>query len=154
MVRILSTGEIVADNDVRARQPSAGPRQNIGRIQHDPDAIAQEYEQGEGGGGGGGGGGAARWSMFEGLNQRLVAMGCPRFNIGSHTVEPIVSVGFLLAGLFLGLPGLLLAAMLFFLSKISTTPGGINSFFGSGNSGGRNQGPTSDSQGGYRLGNT
>ncbi|XP_060591603.1 protein FAM241B-like isoform X2 [Ruditapes philippinarum] len=138
MVRILKTGEIVSDNDPRAQQGNARPRQNIGRIQHDPDEMARQYE-------GGGGEGGQQASVFDGLNQRLVDYGFPRFNIGSHTVEPIVSVGFILAGLLLGLPGLLLAAVLFFVSKISTSGGGLASFFGGG---GEDQG--SRGQGGPR----
>ncbi|XP_045214195.2 protein FAM241B-like [Mercenaria mercenaria] len=126
MVRILKTGEIVSDNDPRAQQANARPRQNIGRIQHDPDEMARQYE------GGGGEGGGQQASVFDGLNQRLVDYGFPRFNVGSHTVEPIVTVGFILAGLLLGLPGLLLAAVLFFVSKMSTTGGGLASFFGGG----------------------
>lgn len=68
--------------------------------------------------------------MFDGLNQRLITAGFPRFNLGPHTIEPIVSVGFILAGLLLGLPGLLLAAVLFFVSKMSAPGGGLASFFG------------------------
>ena len=100
--------------------------------------------------------------MFDGLNQRLIGYGFPRFNIGHHTIEPIVSVGFILAGLFLGLPGLLLAAFLFFVSKMSSG-GGLAGFFGVGGQGqghDRGQGPRSSGSGssqgggGYRLGNT
>lgn len=93
--------------------------------------MARQYE----GGGGGGGQGGQQFSVFDGLNQRLVEYGFPRFSIGSHTVEPIVTVGFILAGLLLGLPGLLLAAILFFVSKISTSGGGLASFFGGGDAG-------------------
>ena len=97
--------------------------------------------------------------MFDGLNQRLIGYGFPRFNIGHHTIEPIVSVGFILAGLLLGLPGLLLAAFLFFVSKMSSG-GGLGGFFGvRGQGQDRGQGPGSSGSrspqggGGYRLGN-
>ena len=52
-------------------------------------------------------------SIFETLNQRLLGLGIPRFNIGSYNIEPIVTVGFLLAMLLFGLPGLLFAGLLF-----------------------------------------
>lgn len=145
MVRILSTGEIVSDDDPRTQQGNARPRQNIGRIQHDPDEMARQYE-------GGGGGARQQFSVFDGLNQRLIAYGFPRFSIGTHTVEPIVLVGFILAGLLLGLPGLLLAAVLFFVSKMSTSGGGLASFFGGdgqGQGGARSSPPQG---GGQRLG--
>lgn len=161
MVRILSSGEIVSDDDPRAQQGDTRARQNIGRINHDPDEVARHYEGG-GHGGGVGGGGGQQVSVFDGLNQRLIGYGFPRFNIGQHTIEPIVSVGFILAGLLLGLPGLLLAAVLFFVSKMSTQGGGLAAFFGgqgqqgvagSRPSGSRSAGSGSSSQGGgYRLG--
>jgi len=114
-------------------------------VQHDPDEMARQYEgQGQGHGGG------QQFSVFDGLNTRLSGYGVPRFNIGSHTVEPIVLVGFILAGLLLGLPGLLLAAILFFVSKISTSPNGINSFFGG--QGQTGSGPRPPQGGGQRLG--
>lgn len=120
----------------------------MGTIQHDPDEMARQYE-----GAGGGGGGGQQFSVFDGLNQRLVDYGFPRFNIGAHTVEPIVSVGFILAGLLLGLPGLLLAVILFFVSKMSAAGGGLASFFG-GDAGQDQGGPRSrpPQGGGQRLG--
>ncbi|KAL4239409.1 hypothetical protein ACF0H5_000224 [Mactra antiquata] len=166
MVRILSTGEIVKDDDPRSQQGNTRSRQNIGRIQHDPDEMARQYEGGGGGmggGAGGGGGGHQGPSVFDGLNQRLVAAGFPRFNIGPHTIEPIVSVGFILAGLFLGVPGLILAAVLFFVCKMSVPGGGLASFFGGQGQqqGGQGQGRSSGTSnsrlpqgGGNRLGNS
>ena len=116
--------------------------QSMGRVQHNEN-VQQQY------------GGGQQFSVFDGLNQRLIDYGVPRFNIGQHTVEPIVLVGFILAGLLLGLPGLLLGALLFFVSKMSTG-GGLNSFFGGGGQG-QGQGPSaprSSQGGGYRLGNS
>ena len=122
--------------------------QPIGRVQHDNNAQ-QQQQYGPGGG--------QQFSVFDGLNQRLIGYGFPRFNIGQHTVEPIVSVGFILAGLLLGLPGLLLAAFLFFVSKMSSG-GGLASFLGGGGQGqGHSQGPSaprSTQGGGHRLGNS
>lgn len=114
--------------------------------------MAQQYE------GQGQGGGQQGPSVFDGLNQRLIGYGIPRFNIGSHTIEPIVLVGFILAGLFLGLPGLLLGAVLFFVSKMSESGGGLASFFGGNPRGGgqgggeRSNRSRSSNGGGNRLG--
>ena len=58
--------------------------------------------------------------MFEQFNQRLLQAGVPRFNLGQYEVEPIVLVGMLLAFLLLGFKGLLLGAILFFVSKWSS----------------------------------
>ena len=80
------------------------------------------------GGGGGGGGGGQPVSVFQMLNQRLLGLGIPRFTVAQYTLEPIVSVGFLLAGVFFGLPGLIFAGLLFVVSVISQ-PGG-NPFTG------------------------
>ena len=119
--------------------------QPIGRVQHNEDMQQQQY------------GGGQQFSVFDGLNQRLINLGFPRFNIGHHTIEPIVCVGFILAGLLLGLPGLLLAAFLFFVTKMSAG-GGLGGFFGVGGGGqGQGQGPSaprSPQGGGYRLGNS
>ncbi len=62
--------------------------------------------------------------MFEALNQKLVDMGLPRWNIGSYVVEPLVSVGFILAFLLMGVRGLVFAGLLFFVSKYSMGGGG------------------------------
>ncbi len=63
-------------------------------------------------------------NVFEGLNSRLLNLGVPRWNVGSYVVEPIVSLGFLLAFIFLGFPGLLFAAILFILSQATLGGGG------------------------------
>ncbi|KAL3877230.1 hypothetical protein ACJMK2_034966 [Sinanodonta woodiana] len=146
MVKILSTGEIVADDDVRAR-PQAQQRRNMGGIRHDENPE-QQYMQGQ------------QVSIFDSLNQRLLQMGIPRWNLGPYTVEPIATVGVILAGLLLGLQGLLLAAILFLVVKWSQSNNGWRSIFGGpqgGNQGqdqgGRGQrGPGFSGGGGYRLG--
>jgi len=58
-------------------------------------------------------------SVFGGLNQRLVAAGVPTWHIGSYSVQPIVSLGFLLSFLLAGFRGLLFSAVLFFVVKYS-----------------------------------
>ena len=60
-------------------------------------------------------------SIFTVFNQKLLDAGIPRFNLGSTIgdIEPIVTVGFLLAMLLFGLPGLLFGAILFAVCKVS-----------------------------------
>ncbi|KAL5019332.1 hypothetical protein ScPMuIL_005054 [Solemya velum] len=159
MVKILSSGEIVGDDDVRTNQSrgsnsqgnSNRPRQ--GYIRHDDDGQDQD-QQGQGQG--------QQVNMFDVLNQRLLNYGIPRWNAGPYVVEPIVSVGFVLAGLFMGLKGILFGGLLFFVTKWSQSGGGFSSLFGGGGGGGgnrRQQGPGSSggrspSGSGHRLGRT
>lgn len=98
-------------------------------------------------------------SVFEMINQKLLALGVPRWNLGETTIEPVVSVGVLLIGLIFGLKGLLFAGVLFFISKMSRRPGGIMGFFGMGGGGRprpRGRGPGQNrpqgGSGGYSLG--
>ena len=85
-------------------------------------------------------------SFFTNLNQRLLDAGLPRWNLGSYPVEPIMTVGTLLAVMFFGLAGLLMAAFLFFVTNMggatgsatgttqpTNTPGGGSSGHSSGN---------------------
>ena len=76
-------------------------------------------------------------SIFDGLNQRLLDVGLPRWNLGEHVIEPIVTVGFLLAFLLMGFRGVLFAGLLFAVNKMSQRRGGIGgllrSFTGAGN---------------------
>lgn len=111
MVRILSNGEIVQDDDPRARQAagnrgsnSARPRQ--GFVRH------EDYQQ-PGAGRGFLGQGEGQVSVFTLINQKLLDFGIPRFNVGPYVVEPIALVGMILAGLLFGLPGLLFGGVLF-----------------------------------------
>ena len=62
-------------------------------------------------------------SVFDNLNNRLLEAGIPRWNAGPYVVEPIVSMGFVLAGLLIGWHGLIFAALLFFISKYSMSQG-------------------------------
>lgn len=80
--------------------------------------------------------------MFTVINQKLLGYGLPRFNVGPYVIEPIVLVAFILAGMLMGVPGLIFAAVLFFVTQSSGDGGG-----GAGTRmGGGNQG------GGHRLG--
>jgi len=78
-------------------------------------------------------------SVFDSLNQRLLAAGVPPWNAGPYVVEPIVSVGFLLALFFMGIQGLIFAALLFFVVKYSGMggQGGGMGGGGGGTGGGR-----------------
>ncbi len=94
-------------------------------------------------------------NVFEGLNQRLLGLGIPRWNAGSYVVEPIVSVGFLLAFILLGIRGLLFAGLLFLLSQSTLGGGqGIRGWLGGGGDQGRRDDPDSRGGGGgssYQL---
>jgi len=104
-----------------------------GYIRHDDNAHQQ-----------GGMGGGQSVSVFTVVNQKLLGLGLPQFNVGPYVVEPIVLVAFVIAGLLMGIPGLIFAALLFFVSQWSGIGGGGGGT-GTG-TGGRNQG------GGHRLG--
>ncbi|XP_041485852.1 protein FAM241B-like [Lytechinus variegatus] len=142
MVRVLASGDVVADDDPRAqasRNQQSGSSRQMGRIRHDNDMGNQGgYGGGAyGGGGGAQGGGAGGVSIFQVLNQKLLDAGIPRWTLGTTVVEPIVTVGFILAMLLLGVKGLFLGAILFAAVKFS---GGMDES-GAGNSNtGRNTG--------------
>ncbi|XP_021350508.1 uncharacterized protein C10orf35 homolog [Mizuhopecten yessoensis] len=110
MVKILSNGDIVPDNDPRASagqsnsSSSQRPRQRQGFVQHD-EAGPQLYGQ--------------QVSIFETANQKLHGLGIPSWNLGQYTVQPIVTVGCLVALMVFGLPGIIFAAVLFFVVKWS-----------------------------------
>lgn len=106
-----------------------------GYVQHDNNA----YQQGQAGG--------QSVSVFTVANQKLLGFGLPRFNVGPYVVEPIVLVAFVLAGVLMGLPGLIFAALLFFVSQWSGIGGGEGGGEAGQRMGGGNQGG-----GGHRLG--
>ena len=116
-----------------------------GFIQHTDDPQQQRA-----GGFGFGGGGAGGVSIFEMINQKLLGLGVPRFNAGPYAVEPIASVGFVLAGLVFGLPGLGFAALLFIIVK--TSQGRDDRAGNSAPSGGGGGGGRGFQGGGQRLG--
>ena len=109
-----------------------------GFVQHDANA-AQGMPQG----------GAQQISMFDVLNQRLLDNGIPRWNLGPYVVEPIASLGFLVALLLVGFRGLLFALLLFFVVKYSSGRGmgDIQNWFG-GRGGTQQGGPGSGGGGG------
>ncbi|XP_050394687.1 protein FAM241B [Patella vulgata] len=156
MVRISSTGEILPDDpQPRNRGSGDAPQQRQGSVRHENYNEQEQQEmQGEGG----------QVSIFDSLNQRLLALGLPRWNAGPYVIEPIVSVAFLLAGLFLGIPGLLMGLVLFGVVKLSQSGGipGQDLIFGLGrnqnqNTNHRNPGNNRKPRGGgggHRLGRT
>ncbi|XP_033756093.1 protein FAM241B-like [Pecten maximus] len=122
MVKILSNGDIVPDNDPRASTATGSssnsqqPRQRQGFVRHD-EAGQQQYGQ--------------QVSIFEIANQKLQGLGIPSWNLGQYTVQPIVTVGCLIALMVFGLPGIIFAAVLFFVvnwsqqsSRQQNNPGG------------------------------
>ncbi|XP_013409784.1 uncharacterized protein FAM241B [Lingula anatina] len=114
MVRILSNGDIVQDDDPRIKRnsgQSSSSGQRRGFVQHNDNP----YQQGAGG--------VQTVSIFEVMNQKLLDAGLPRFNLGPYTVEPIATVGMILAGLMFGLPGLVFGALLFIVVKVSNGQG-------------------------------
>ncbi|XP_071952586.1 protein FAM241B-like [Antedon mediterranea] len=144
MGRILPNGEIVHDDGPQqGGQQRRNPR--MGTVQQSDHTQQQEgdnqQQQGMMG----------QVSIFDTANQRLVDNGFPRWNAGPYVVEPIVSVGILLAGLFAGFAGIIFAGLLFFVCKYSTGEGNSSWWRGGGrgNGGGRNLG---GSGGGRRLG--
>ena len=54
-------------------------------------------------------------NLFHTVNQRLIALGMPSFSIGHVSIEPIMYVGLLLAGLLFGLPGLAITSVVFYI---------------------------------------
>ena len=90
-----------------------------------------------------GAGGGINVSIFDTLNEKLLAQGFPRWNAGPYVVEPIVSVGFILATVLMGFHGLIFAVLLFGLVKYSNSNGGLAGLMG----GPSNQGPTGRARG-------
>ncbi|GFO38253.1 chromosome 10 open reading frame 35 [Plakobranchus ocellatus] len=145
MVRILANGDIVPDDDPRARasQPTQRPNTRTPQRQEQGGDYGQQGQS---------------VSIFQVLNQRLLAFGIPRFNIGDIVVEPIVSVGLLLSLVLFGIHGLIFGAILFAVSHWSTNgaPDFVTNLFGGAQRGDgdgqRGNRPQHRAGGGYRLG--
>lgn len=93
--------------------------------------------------------GAQGQTVFDTWNQKLLEMGVPRWNIGNHVVEPIMTILALVTLLFMGLQGLLFLGILYFVVKFSQRSSQENSRQGRRSN--RN-GRSSTSSGGHRLG--
>ncbi|KAK1164720.1 protein FAM241B-like [Acipenser oxyrinchus oxyrinchus] len=107
MVRILANGEIVQDDDPRVRKPHNRreevhvPRQTHGGAQAQNTPQAPHAPRGQG------------RSAFSDMNQLLVNLGFPRWNLGTQVIEPLMSVGLLLVLAVVGLRGALLLGLLY-----------------------------------------
>ncbi|CAK8671219.1 unnamed protein product [Clavelina lepadiformis] len=140
MVRILANGEIVQDDDLRVRRTPASSTSRIGGVNRDEQQEGN-YRQNDAYQGGP--------TIFDTWNQKLLQVGIPRWNIGSHTVEPIMTVAALLVLIFVGLPGLLFLGLLYFVVKSSQQRTDNAPPRSRGPSGGPGRGQTG---GGRRLG--
>lgn len=119
MVRIVN-GVVVDDDDPRARQSRDRPAQagGFGRIRHRP---AQEEGAGHRGQAAPGGPAAEHHvSPLATANEKLLALGIPRLEIAGYQLEPLVLVGFVLAFILMGPPGLLFGIVLFYLHHTQT----------------------------------
>ncbi|KXJ09579.1 uncharacterized protein FAM241B [Exaiptasia diaphana] len=111
MVTIID-GEIVQDDDPRAqayKQRNRRPEpttQSQTEQTFDSTRMRQRPQVGPGGIGGG--------SIIDQFNNKLLAAGFPRWNLGQNVVEPIVSVMLILALVFFGLKGVLMVGLVWF----------------------------------------
>ncbi|KAI0212299.1 hypothetical protein LSAT2_002776 [Lamellibrachia satsuma] len=103
---IFETSPIYQKLTQNARQTGSRGRPAQGSIRHDEDDNQQQNAQNQGGGQGG-------VSIFHMFNQRLLDAGLPSWNAGPYTVQPIVSIGLLLAFMLFGFRGLFFGGMLF-----------------------------------------
>ncbi|XP_043535158.1 protein FAM241B-like isoform X2 [Chiloscyllium plagiosum] len=101
MVRILANGEIVQNDDPRVRK-APQRREDLNRPRqgfiHNSE-NANHFYQGQANQG---------HSLFANLNQRLINMGFPRWNLGNQVIEPLISVLLILLLMMFGMRGLLL----------------------------------------------
>eukprot|EP00058_Branchiostoma_floridae_P010744 XP_002596232.1 hypothetical protein BRAFLDRAFT_202878 [Branchiostoma floridae] len=109
MVRILANGEIVQDDDPRVRRPNQQRQQATRRqVRGKQRRVAKNESDVYG-----------RLSMFDAINQKLLALGIPRFQLMGTTVEPIATVGVTVVFLLMGVRGLLFIGLLFGVSYLS-----------------------------------
>ncbi|XP_006630865.1 protein FAM241B [Lepisosteus oculatus] len=109
MVRILANGEIVQDDDPRVRKPSSRREdlnlQRRGFIHQTAGGASAENARMTPRGSG--------RSAFAEMNQFLVNLGFPRWNMGTQVIEPLMSVLILLIIAVVGLRGILLLGLLY-----------------------------------------
>ncbi|XP_039273263.2 protein FAM241B-like [Styela clava] len=122
MVRILANGDVVQDDDPRLQQ-----RTNTGTRYGTINSQDSGYDEQQSAGGAGDAmpyhGGQAHYqegpTLFDTWNQKLIDIGIPRWNIGNNTIEPLMTVMFLLVMLIFGLPGLMFLGLLYLIIRIS-----------------------------------
>ncbi|XP_030426474.1 uncharacterized protein FAM241B isoform X2 [Gopherus evgoodei] len=113
MVQILANGDIVQDDDPRVRA-NAQHRENTSRQEFfnmAPNAGHAPLQQR-----------AARprgRSPFSELNQQLMNMGFPLWNLGNQVVEPVMSILLLFLLMMVGVRGLLLVGLIYVVSHLS-----------------------------------
>ena len=111
MVTIIN-GEIIQDDDPRAqafRQRGRRQEQQYEQPEQWPHGSEGRNPPAEGAGG----------TVFDQLNNRLLATGFPRWNLGQNVVEPIVSVALIFALVFFGVRGVLLVGVAWFFFRQS-----------------------------------
>ena len=54
-------------------------------------------------------------SPFTDINNYLLRVGIPRFSLGGTVIEPIILIAAILVIMFIGLPGLILMAIIYFV---------------------------------------
>uniref|UniRef100_A0A8D0BIG6 Family with sequence similarity 241 member B n=1 Tax=Salvator merianae TaxID=96440 RepID=A0A8D0BIG6_SALMN len=119
MVRILANGDIVQDDDPRVRQ-STRNRENssqpgfFNRMTNAGATPQQQYHQQQPQGARPG-----ERSPFSDINQQLVNLGFPTWNLGNQVVEPVVSILLLFLLMFVGVRGLLLVGLIYIVSHLS-----------------------------------
>nr|XP_002129267.1 uncharacterized protein FAM241B-like [Ciona intestinalis] len=121
MVRVSASGEIIRDDKQPVNQNQPNYRSSrIGRINSPQDGGGEHGNQPQGGGMGGAfaEGGQGR-TVFDTWNEKLLQLGIPRWNIGSHVVEPIMTTAMVVVLLMFGLPGVLFLGLLYFVVTIS-----------------------------------
>ncbi|XP_048472345.1 protein FAM241B-like isoform X2 [Rhincodon typus] len=110
MVRILANGEIVQNDDPRVRT-APQRREDLNRPRqgyvHNSENANQFYH----------GQTNQDHSLFANLNQQLINMGFPRWNLGNQVIEPLVSVLLILLLMMFGMRGLLLIGGLYLFSR-------------------------------------
>jgi len=125
MVKILSNGEIVDDNDPRLC--TANSEQRVDRhIENDQNSWrlnfgtpVPEGAEGQAGIGVPANQRSEGVTLFDLMNDKLLEAGIPRLQLGAYDVEPIAAVGTCLALLLFGLNGLILSLVLFLVVKFS-----------------------------------
>ncbi|KAM8924493.1 protein FAM241B [Pelodytes ibericus] len=110
MVRILANGDIVQDDDPRVRRRD-NSRQGFFNGASTAGAVPQQAP--------GDGARQQQRSPFSDINQQLVNMGFPRWNVGNQVVEPVMSILLLFLILMLGVRGLLLVGLIYIVSHLS-----------------------------------
>ncbi|KAJ7324249.1 hypothetical protein JRQ81_017269 [Phrynocephalus forsythii] len=120
MVRILANGDIVQDDDPRVRQNTqnrgntAQPgffntTTNAGPAAQQHQRRQQQHQ----------GARPGERSPFSDINQQLVNLGFPTWNLGNQVVEPVMSILLLFLLMMVGVRGLLLVGLIYVVSHLS-----------------------------------